>query len=88
MPSYFFHVDDGTPCPDRDRAELSDYVAARAEAVRRAGCYLLGASARFWSASDWALTITDEDGTVLFTLHLSLLDGAAARNSRSSSVSA
>lgn len=37
MPTYYFHIDNGTFVPDNEGVDLPDVDAARREAVRAAG---------------------------------------------------
>ena len=71
MPRYFFNVFDGYSSLDMDGTELPDIYTAQNEAIRFSGEILREEGGKFWNGTEWKLEVTDESGTVLFTLHFS-----------------
>jgi len=63
--------------PDDTGAELASLDAARREAVVFAGGLLADLGGRFWDSGEWALSVRDETGRVLFTLTFSATNSAA-----------
>lgn len=68
MPRYYFQVEGP---PDDLGAELPDLAAAKCEAVRYAGRLICEEADKFWDTADFTMTVTDENGLVLFSLTLS-----------------
>lgn len=71
MPRYHFHIDDGSPTPDRHGIELPGVAEARAEAVSAAGSMLNELDGELWNrGGHWTMHVTDGEGRLLFSLHL------------------
>ena len=71
MPRYFFHVDGGSEQPDTEGTELAGMGQVRSEAVRLTGEILRDMGGRFWDHAAWTLTVTDETGADVLSLHVS-----------------
>jgi hypothetical protein len=74
MPRYFFHVMDGRASVDREGTELATVDEARTEAIRTAGEILRHQGAKdsnVWSGNPWHMTVADEAGDTVFSLHFS-----------------
>ena len=69
MPRYFFHVDGGSEQPDTEGTELG-MGQVRSEAVRLTGEILRDMGGRFWDHAAWTLTVTDETGADVLSLHV------------------
>ena len=72
MPRFFFHVRDGRIALDEDGLWFDNVEQARREALRGASEMLLDNSMTLWLGNDWVMTVADEEGYVLFNLHLSI----------------
>jgi hypothetical protein len=70
VPRFYFNIEDGKKIEDHEGTELPDVAAARIESIALAGA-LLKDAARHWDGTDWRMTVTDEAGTVVFTLRFS-----------------
>ena len=68
MPRYFFNVHDGRDIPDETGTVLPGPEAARNQAVIAAGEMLKDLDGKFWSASEWRMRVTDEQGATVCTL--------------------
>lgn len=84
MPRYYFHIDDGAPKPDGQGVDLSSLDEARAEAVSAAGTMLKELDGELWNkgGGQWTMHVTDEDGRLLFSLHLAAEVPSGAINYR------
>ena len=77
MPRYFFHSEDGQLFHDNEGTQLADAAAARVEAVRFAGALLMDRPQALWESTRWRMLVTDERRTILFTIEVSTVIGAA-----------
>ena len=68
MPRYVFHTADGWRARDKDGTELPDRQAARVEAIRYTGAVMLENPGVLWDGRDFRIEVTDETGTLLFTV--------------------
>lgn len=82
MPLFYFHVHDGVSRPDRDGTELSDWHAARLEAIRLAGAILQDEAQHVALGEDWHMEVTDRSGLVLFRLDFTVMLSAATTQGR------
>ena len=69
MPRYHFNVHDGVEIPDDVGIDLPDLSSARREAMKYAGVLLDEAEDRESLGEEWRLDVTDDSGTVLFSLN-------------------
>jgi hypothetical protein len=81
MTRYFFHVEDGAGISDDVGMELAGVAQAKCEALRYAGRLICDGADGFWDSGDWSMTVSDETGLTLFTLHLSGIEAPAIRAS-------
>jgi hypothetical protein len=67
VPRFFFHAND-----ERDPIglELPGVGEAKLEAVRYAAGLISDLGASFWDHREFVLTVSDEEGLTLLTLHL------------------
>ena len=70
MPLYHFNIDGSVEGPDRDGTELDSLEVAKCEAIKLAGQVICESAGRFWDRAEWSMTVTDERGLALFTLHV------------------
>ena len=70
LPRFFFNVYDGISSPDDTGTELSDWRAARIEAIRLAGAIFTDEAKQIAFGEDWHIEVTDERRLVLFRLDL------------------
>ena len=75
MQRFVIQVDDG---PDK-AIEAGSLAQAKCEAVRYAGQLICDQADRFWDTADLSMTVTDENGLVLFTLQFLGTDAPAIR---------
>lgn len=75
MPRYFFHSQTDTRATDDEGQELSDHVEARREAIRTCGEMMRDCPEPFWGSRPWSVTVTDEDGLILWEIYM---DGVAS----------
>ena len=75
MPRFVLQVAGG---PDK-AIEARTIGQAKCEAVRFAGRLICDSADRFWDTADFYMTVTDEDGLVLFTLQFVGTDAPAIR---------
>jgi hypothetical protein len=68
VPRSRFHSADGERDYDREGCELPDDEAAQIEAVRYAGEVLRWNAAALWARGQWRVEVTDDAGTLLFTV--------------------
>jgi hypothetical protein len=68
MAKYVFSVDDGRAPTETYDYNLEDLGAARVEAARLFGSLIAHEPKQFWSATHFVVTVTTEDGLVLFEL--------------------
>lgn len=71
MPRYFFNTNGLGSFSDQDGSELADLQAACSEASRLAGEILKYEGEAFWQIREWHLDVSDESGSVLFSLDIS-----------------
>lgn len=69
MPQYHFNVA-GDPSSDTEGTELKDVAEAKCEAVKLAGRLICEQPGDFWGGHDWKLTVSDDSGMILFSLHV------------------
>ena len=77
MPTFHFATDAGRPETVRAEAELPSIRAAQIEAVQFLGELLKGDGSEFWTNEEASMTVSDENGLVLFRLYLGAVKGAA-----------
>jgi hypothetical protein len=70
LPRYFFHTDDGSPDRDDEGTELKDVGSAKCHAVKYASDLICDGKTDFWGNDDWRMSVTDENGLILFELHI------------------
>ncbi|MCT2577693.1 MAG: hypothetical protein E5X23_09225 [Mesorhizobium sp.] len=69
MPTYHFHVDNGTFIPDPAGTDLPNLDAAQVEAVRAAGEMINDTKQSFWThKTPWIMHVTDDRNRLLFSL--------------------
>lgn len=68
MKRYFFHVQYGELFQDGEGTTLPDLKAAQRNAAELMGRMLIDESDGFWDKPNIAVTVTDADGLVLWTL--------------------
>jgi hypothetical protein len=79
MPRYFFHTEDGERVRDEEGTELPDNHAARNEAVVAMADLVKWNPEKFWKDETFRLTVTDENGLVLYVLDLSATTSPTVR---------
>ncbi|MGH1572914.1 DUF6894 family protein [Methylobacterium sp. P31] len=79
MPRFHFHVHDGYSELDTEGTELSDWQAARLEAIRLAGDILKHDAHRIALGEDWRIEVTDHTGLVLFQMTFLVVESPVMR---------
>jgi hypothetical protein len=79
VPSFYFHVDGP---PNELEVDLPDLATAKCESVRYAGRLLCDQASEFWDHGDFVMTVTDDQGLTLFTLHFNAYEAPAIRAGR------
>lgn len=79
MPRFHFNIHDGVSLPDRRGTDLPGLHEAQVEALRLAGDLLRDGATRRRLGQDWRMEVTDEVGTPLFRLDLTVADAARLR---------
>ena len=81
MPRYFFHTNHPRErgVQDDDGMEFPDIHAAKCEAVAYAGRLLCDVAEEFWDDADFELTVTNENGLILFTMRVVGTEAPAIR---------
>jgi hypothetical protein len=73
MARFFFHVNNGADVPDETGTVLNCIEEARQEVLLTGSELLRGDSDELWrGGSNWAMRVTDEAGTTLFTLRIAM----------------
>ena len=70
MARYFFHVRDGVGSKDECGREFSDHAAARVQVEQLAINALSEKPETVWKGGGWTIDVIDENGMLLFALHL------------------
>lgn len=68
MPRYHFGSVDGHREPDPEGMDLANESEARAMAIKYAGEVLHSDPKTLWEHGQWRVEVTDDDGTLLFTV--------------------
>lgn len=81
MPRFFFHTNHPTERDIQDDAgmDFPDIHTAKGQAVAYAGQLLSDAALKFWDKADFELTVTDENGLILFTMRVLGTEAPAVR---------
>ena len=79
MQRYYFHIEDGASAPDTEGIELENFTRAKCEAVKMAGRVICAAADEFWDRAEWSLTVADETGLTVCTLHILGTEAPACR---------
>lgn len=66
---YIFHIQDQNLVTDRTEAGFSSLQDVRAHAIELSARALLEGGERDWTAQEWQVTVTDADGSTVFTLN-------------------
>ena len=79
MPRFFFHSNHPSEnaVQDDEGFEFPNVIAAKREAVIYAGELLRGVGEKFWDTADFELTVTDENGLILFAMRVFGVDAPA-----------
>jgi hypothetical protein len=71
MATFYFHIDDGADeTLDKIGVELPDLKSAQVEAAVLAGELLRDRPDEFWGVQSWTMTVQDESGLTLLTIHI------------------
>ena len=82
MPRFYFAVRTETHVLLADAVDLSDVEDARLEAARRVGNLLKTHAEILWTDQEWQMDITDEQGLILFVIHISAMRTSATMSAR------
>ena len=70
MPQYFFHIDNGSVAHDDEGTVFKDLATAKCQGMKLVGQTMCDASETFWDQQEWSLTVTNEAGLSLFSVHV------------------
>lgn len=70
MSRFYFHVFDGKAVIDTVGVEFADLDAVRHEAMTAAG-EMLSEGHQTWGGRSWQMVVTDEEGTVVYSVKFS-----------------
>lgn len=81
MPHFYFHTNNPAErCVQDDVAmEFSSIHEAKCQAVIYAGQLLQDVAENFWNDADFELTVTDDNGLILFTMRVVGTEAPAVR---------
>ena len=74
MPLFYFNLDDHVRDVDLEGTELADVAEARVAAIVFAGAYLRDNPGLITDGRDFRVEVADENGIVLFTVHIELIE--------------
>lgn len=83
MPRFFFHTNNPVErnVQDDEGMEFASVHEAKCQAVTYAGRLLCDVAEHFWDEGDFELTVTDENGLILFTMRVVGTEAPAIRMS-------
>ena len=81
MPRFYFHSNhpDERNVQDDEGMEFASVDDAKCQAVAYAGRLLCDAAEHFWDSGDFELTVTDDQGLILFTMRVVGTEAPAIR---------
>ena len=84
MPRFYFHLNHPSErdAQDDEGFEFLSVHEAKCEAVKLAGQLLADTAEHFWDDGDFALTVTDDSGLVLFAMRVVGIEAPAIRSAR------
>ncbi len=82
MPRFFFHTNNPAErmVQDDEGMEFSSVHEAKCQAVAYAGQLLRDVAETFWNDADFELTVTDDQGLILFTMRVVGTEAPAVRS--------
>lgn len=78
MPKYNIELRTADTVSDTFHVECGDQTALRIEIRRFVGELLKDHAEEIWKDEEWRVDATDENGLILFMMHLSVTDSPAA----------
>ena len=89
MPRFYFHsnIPAERGVQDDEGLEFASIHDAKCQAVMYAGQLLKDVAEDFWNDSDFELTVTDENGLILFTMRVVGTEAPAVRQAAHSGLS-
>ena len=83
MPRFFIHTNNPAEqnLQDNEGMEFADVHEAKCQAVVYAGELLRDAAEKFWDDADFELSVTDENGLILFSMRVIGVEAPAIRQS-------
>lgn len=81
MPRFYFHTNHPAELTvqDDEGVEFATIHEAKGAAVKYAGQLLSDVGEKFWDDADFDLTVTDEDGFILFAMRVVGVEAPAVR---------
>ena len=82
MPRFYFHTNHPTEglIQDDEGMDFSSIQEAKCEAVAYAGRLLCDVAETFWDDADFELTVTDDQGLILFVMRVVGTEAPAVRS--------
>lgn len=81
MATFHFQIRTETHVRLAETAELASLDEARLEAARRVGELLTAHAGLLWTDEDWQMDVTNQDGLILFVIHINAMRTAATGSS-------
>jgi hypothetical protein len=78
MPRYYFHTQTTTRRTDETGFELASPIEARRQAIQTSGEMLRDSPEGFWGSRPWSVSVTDDQGLILWELFMDGFASAAA----------
>ena len=84
MAAYFFHSNHPTErdIQDDEGFDFPSIEEAKRQAIIYAGALLSDSALTFWDTADFELTVTDENGLILFSARVTGVEAPAIRRAR------
>ena len=78
MPRYFFHTDTDSRFTDATGVDCVSAVDARKMAIAACGEIMKDCAHTFWGSRPWGVTVTDDQGLILWEITVDGMATAAA----------
>ena len=80
MPRFYFHTETDVRTTDDEGMEFPGFMEARREAIRTCGQMMQDAPEVFWGSRPWNVSVTDENGLIMWEIYVDGQTSAAGRS--------
>jgi hypothetical protein len=80
LPRFYFHTETDVRTTDDEGMEFPGFAEARREAIRTCGQMMQDAPEVFWGSRPWNVSVTDEDGLIMWEIYVDGQTSAASRS--------